>query len=188
LARVQREYADALPHIEACAHARFRRVRDPGTREDAIANVIAIAWQQWVSAIRHRKDPNEFIGSIADKAIRRVRVGRRLDRQESANDVLSPRAQRGRGFSVAPLTDDFADDVPGDRSTPPQDQAAFREQYSILLNEMSPRKRSIVEDLAAGGETVELAAQHNVTPGRISQVRREAERAWRRIEHEERER
>jgi hypothetical protein len=169
-------------YIEDCARTRFQQIRDHGVREDAIANVIAIGWKQWLSAIRHGKNPEEFIGSITDKAIRQVRSGRRLDRQESANDVLSPRAQSGKGFSVNSLPDDFSGDAPCDRTTPPPDQAAFRELYGMLLVEMSPRKRRIVLDLAAGGDTQELASQHNVSPGRISQIRREAERSWKRLD------
>jgi hypothetical protein len=188
LARVQRDYQQALPHIEALARTRFLRVKDPGSREDAVANVIAIGWKQWLSAIRHGKNPRDFIGSIVDKAIRQVRSGRRLDRQESPNDVLSPRAQSSRGFSFDSLPNDLDGDGPCDRTTPPPDQAAFREQYGTLLGEMGQRKRRIVEDMAAGGETQELAARHRVSAGRISQIRREAERSWKRLDRGETER
>jgi hypothetical protein len=195
LTAVQREYEHALSHIEACARSQFRRIRDPGRREDAIANVIAIGWKQWLSAIRHGNNPNDFIGSIADKAIRQVRSGRRLDRQESANDVLSPRAQSGKGFSVLSLSGHLDEDDASysnalrDNTTPPAEQAAFHEQYGMLLDELGPRKRRVVEDLAAGGETQELATQHDLSAGRISQIRREAEQAWKRIDRgKERER
>ena len=72
-----------------------------------------------------------------------------------------------------------------DRTTLPPDQAAFREQYGMLLDGLGRRKRRVVEDLAAGGETKELAAQHNVSAGRISQIRREVEQTWKRIDRGE---
>lgn len=114
-----------------------------------------------------------------------MRSGRRADRQEPAEDVLSPRAQAERGFDVVSLPADFDGDALRDRTTPPPDLATFREQYGVLLRELGDRKRRIVEDLASGGETQEVADQHGVTAGRVSQIRREAEQCWNRIKRGE---
>jgi hypothetical protein len=186
LARVQLDYEQALPHIKTCARTRFRAIRDHAARKDAIAEVIAIGWEHWLSAISHGNNPTTFIGSIADKAIRRVRADRRLCGQESVDDVLSSRARSRRGFSLESLPGDDQGNVPCDATAPPPDRVAIREQYSMLLDQLGSRKRRIVEDLAAGGETQEVAARYNVTPARISQIRREVEQIWKQLHRGER--
>ena len=186
LAKAQADYAAALERIRAHAEFQFRGIKDPGRHDDAIANAVGIGWKHWLSALRHGKDPNEFISVIADKAVRQVRAGRRVDRQERKKDVLSNLP--AKGFFVERLAgpvapgqepiDAVEDRLADNTRTPPPEQAAFREQFGILLHELGPRKRPIVEDMALGTATSEIAAKHRVTPGRISQLRREAEQAW----------
>src|SRR5450755_1635642 len=128
LAKAQADYAAALGRIRAHAEIQFRGIKDPGRHDDAIANVVGIGWKHWLSALRHGKDPNQFVSVIADKAVRQVRAGRRVDRQERKKDVLSNLP--GKGFfverlagSVAPgqepmdaVVDRLADNT---RTTPP---------------------------------------------------------------------
>lgn len=202
LALVQRQYEAAMPRIREHAEIKFRYLRDPGSHDDAIANTLGIGWKHWLSAIRHGKDPNEFVSSIAEMSVRHVRAGRRVDGQERAKDVMSRRAQEKKGFAVEQLqasTRRSHEEIHGDphgqehmdamevrltdntRTSPPE-QAAFREQYGMLLDKVGPRKRPIVEDMAGGSDTKDLADRHKVSQGRISQIRREAEQTWRKID------
>jgi len=204
LARVQQEYLDALPRIHEHAQINFRYIRDPGRRDDAIQDVIGIGWKHWLAAIRHGKDPKEFVSAVADFAVRQVRSGRKLTGQERAKDVMSPVAQRRKNFTVKSLPSSLARpydeicsnphgqekmDVVEERLTdntitPPPDQAAFREYWRLFLERLGDKKREIVVDMAGGEGTNELAAKHKVSAGRISQVRREAAELWRNLERD----
>jgi hypothetical protein len=197
LARAQRDFEQALPRIEAHARIKFGRMSDPGSRDDFIQNTVGIGWKHWLSAIRHGKDPNEFVSTIAEMSVRHVRAGRRLDRRESARDTLSPRAQRMKSFTTQSLPDkpdsgsarnSTIDALRDNTHSTPPEQAEFREQWGMLLDEMGPTKGSIVEDMAAGEHTNGLAEKHRVSPGRISQIRREAERTWNNIDQDGEER
>src|SRR5262249_52488716 len=68
--------------------------------------------------------------------------------------------------------------------TPPPDQAAFRIDYPAWLSRLGPRDRGIASDMALGHTTQELAARHQLSPGRISQLRREFHSDWRRFHGE----
>jgi len=202
LARVQADFLTALPRIREHAEIQFRGIRDPGRHDDAIANTIGLGWKHWVAAVRQGKDPNTFVSAIADYSVRQTRSGRRVDGQERAKDVMSPRAQGNKGFAVEQLNtssrrsfeeihadphgqermDAVEERLTDNTRTPPPEQAAFREQYGLLLKEVGPKKRPIVEDMAVGEDTKGLAARHKVTPGRISQIRRETEQVWRKLD------
>jgi len=204
LARVQQDYLDALPRIHRHAEINFGRIRDPGRRDDAIQDVIGIGWKHWLAAIKKGKDPNEFVSAVADFAVKQVRSGRKVTGQERAKDAMSPVAQRRKGFAVKTLPNSLAkpyEVICGDPNgqekmdaveerltdntiTSPPDQAAFREQWRLFLEELGPKKRPIVEDMAGGEDTNTLAAKHKVTAGRVSQIRREAAQVWRGLERE----
>ena len=62
--------------------------------------------------------------------------------------------------------------------TPPDEQAAFRIDYPAWLSQLGERKRAIAQDMTLDLGTLELAARHQVSPGRISQMRREFHSSW----------
>ena len=65
-----------------------------------------------------------------------------------------------------------------DRRTPVPDQAAFRCDFPKWLNNLTCQKRQIAEKLAVGNSTRKVAQECKVSPGRISQIRRELENSW----------
>ena len=92
-----------LPRILLHGRVYFRHVKDPLKKEDLIAEMVALAWM-WSHRLAERgKDVRRFPSAIASFAARAVRSGRRLCGQEKTKDVLSPRAQRRRGFAVQSL-------------------------------------------------------------------------------------
>ena len=115
----------------------------------------------------------------------KLRTLRRLCGQERAKDVLSPQAQQRRGFTVSPipkgssLDGNVFDEALRDntRSEVP-DQVAFRMDFPEWLSTMSDRNRHIAEDMTMGDSTLELSGRHRVSPGRISQLRREFKQDW----------
>jgi hypothetical protein len=187
LAKAQKDYEAALPRITAHAKVNFGWIKDPGRRDDCIASVVGIGWKHWLSAVRHGKDPNEFVSSIAEMSVRQVRSGRRLDRQERPKDVLSPRARRTEGFTVASLPDHTGTGADGNEAidalrdntvTPVPEQAAFRIDYPEFLKSLGQRNGAIASDMATGEATADLADKYDISPARVSQLRREFKDEW----------
>ena len=126
-------------------------------------------------------------------------------RHTSTKDVLSRRAQKMHGFAVDSLNtynrrsieesqarsgrschfDAVAEQLYENRRTPPGDQAAFRVDYAAWLTTRSQSDRELILALATGEKTADLALKHRVTPGRISQKRREFHDSWERFHGEQ---
>ena len=190
-----------LPRIETHARVRFRYLRCPGRRADAVAEVVAVCWKWFLRLDEQGKDVDGFVMAFADYAVRHVRSGRRLCGQERAKDVCSPAAQRRHEFKVEALDgctrrdfgalyadpqgqdyqDAYEDRLKDNMTTPPADQAAFRIDYPLWLSRLGTHKRGIAEDMTLDLGTFELADKHRVSPGRISQLRREFHADWRRF-------
>ena len=192
-------FLQVLPRIQTHAEIHFRHLRCPGRREDAVAEVVALAWMWFLRLARQRKDVAEFVSAVADFAVRHVRSGRGLCGQQRSKDAMSPVAQRLHGFRVEPLTqptrpghdglfsdphgqdtrDAFEEQLRDNTVTPPDEQAAFRIDYPVWLSRLGGRNRRIAQDMALDHSTRELAARHRLSQGRISQLRREFHLDWR---------
>jgi hypothetical protein len=188
-----------LPRIATHAKIRFRHLRCPGRRDDAVAEVVAVCWKWYLRLSQQGKDVDGFVTAFADYAVRHVRGGRGLCGQERARDVCSPAAQRRNGFEVEALDgstrrdfgalhadphgqgrqDAYESRLRDNTRSPVPDQAAFRIDYPLWLSRLGPRKRGIAEDMTLELGTLELAGRHRVSPGRISQLRREFHADWR---------
>jgi hypothetical protein len=118
---------------------------------------------------------------------RNVRCQSRLEEclAEKTKDVMSPRAQQMRGFTVAKLpdfstlsTNPLVEALTDNTQTPPDEAAAFRIDFPAWLIQLGDRRRRIAEDLMMGERTMDVANQQGVSPGRISQLRREFKGDW----------
>jgi hypothetical protein len=197
-------FLEILPTIETHAKIYFRHLKCPGRKADAIQETIAVAWKWYLRARGRGKDPAEFVSTLATYAARHVRSGRKLCGQEKARDVLSPRAQQRKGFKVEALAcstrcsfetfytdphgqdrmDAFEERLKDNTRSPVPDQAAFRIDHPAWLSQLGTRNRAIARDMAMDYATLELAARHRVSPGRISQLRRELHADHRRFHGE----
>jgi hypothetical protein len=174
-----------LPRIRAHAAVRFRGVRCPAGRDDAVAEVAAVCWAWFLRLSARGKDAASFASALASLAARHVRSGRGLCGRGS-NDALSPVAWRRRGFSARPLPAGEAvgkggqalEGLRDDAATPPPDQAAFRIDFPRWLRRLGARRRGIALDLAESRTTGEVASRRGLSPGRVSQMRREFRRDW----------
>ena len=63
--------------------------------------------------------------------------------------------------------------------SPVPDQVAFRFDFPAWLNTLSERDKRVVEDLMVGERTLDVARKHGLSPGRVSQLRREFMTGWR---------
>jgi hypothetical protein len=185
LDHLQRTFLAIVPRIEAHGRIYFRHESCPGTRDDRVAEMVAISWVWFVRLSRRGKDPTAFVSALATFAARAVRSGRRVCGMEKPKDVLSPRAQKERSFCVArlpdystlgtsPLTEALIDNT----RTPPDVQAAFRCDFPAWLSTLDERRRRIAEDLMLGERTLDVSNKHGISPARISQLRRELHGNW----------
>jgi hypothetical protein len=189
LARLQATFvAVVLPRVLSHGRVCFRGVRCPGKREDAIQEMLALAWKWHLRLARQGKDAAQFPTALATFAARAVRCGRRLARMDAAGDVLSPRAQQRHGFAVvrlpdcATLSDNPLSDALGDNTqTPPDERACFRLDFPRWLASLSERYRRMAQDLMLGERTMDVAARHGISAARVSQLRREFRQGWARF-------
>ncbi len=173
-------FVDALTRILRIARFRFRHLRCCDSREDAICETVALCWVWYVSLVRKGRKPAEFIGALARYGVRAVSSGRRACGQERANDVLSRRCQKRRQLRVSTLSrvfiphgNVFEDALCDNTQTPVPDQVQFRCDFTAWEQRLPLVKQRLVKGLALGHRTKDLAAEFELSEGRISQLRKE---------------
>jgi hypothetical protein len=174
-----------LPRIEVHAGMCFRHLKCTHQKDDALAEVIALAWKWYVRLRNQGKDAAGFASVLAGFAARRVRCGRRLCSKEKSKDVLTRSAQVRHGFTVAPLPltsrlgDNVFDDALRDNmQTPVPDQVCFRCDFPRWHGTHSERDRRLIDDLVVGERTGDVARKHGLSSGRVAQLRREFHQDW----------
>jgi hypothetical protein len=174
-----------LPAVQRHAAIQFR-LRRGQDRDDAIQETQAVAWQLCIQAIESGKDPASFPTVIAAYAAKRVCSGRPLT-GTSSRDVLAPTTQQRNGFEVHSLDDEScaldcgwkAAVAQDSKNATPADTVAFRLDFNRWLNERLPRRdKQIVERLAVGDRTGEIAQKHQLSASRISKLRWEFYDSW----------
>ena len=101
LAHLQASFvALVLPRVLSHGRVCFRDVPCPHRRQDAIQEMIGLAWKWHLRLAEQGKDATHFPTAPASYAARAVQYGCRLPGQDRANDVLSPRAQRRHRFAI----------------------------------------------------------------------------------------
>jgi len=156
-----------LPDIQSIASWSFRHL-DPDKREEAIQNVVTLAWKFAHVLFRQgRMDEPGILKSVLIYAIRQTRSGRTVQGKNSrkCKDALDYR-DRGRvTFEQTDLTGFIG------RTTPVPDQVSFRLDVPAFLSTLKRHQQVLAADLAVGMTTSEVAKKHGVTPGAVSQFR-----------------
>jgi len=179
----QRQFLAMLPVIAATARRAFDD-RDPESREEAVAEVIAVSLRMFASLVHRNRNNVAYATPLANYAIKQVKSGRLAATALNVRDVSSQHCRIRKGVKVARLDryhrpdECWLEAVVEDRRTSPADQAAFRIDFPEWLGQLSARNRKIAEALAFGASTGEVARQFAVSKGRISQIRRELEKSW----------
>jgi hypothetical protein len=200
LKSLQSRFLALLPRIESQARIYFRGIRCRTKKADCVAEVVAICWKWFCRLARRGKDATQFVGALAALAARAVWSGRRACRSESTVDVTSSVAQRRHGFVVQPfppvrqshealystvrgqqIQDAMEERLVDNTMTPVPEQAAFRLDFPAWLKTLTERERRIIRAMSWNERTKDLSRRFRVTPGRISQMRREFSDDWRRF-------
>lgn len=200
LLQLHAAFLTVLPRIELHGRIAFRGLRCPHHKEEAVAEMIGLSWLWFVRLLERGKDPVAFASRIADFAARHVRAGRGLNGIESGRDVLSSVAQRRHDFRVGALPststsheeryasvrgqrkqDAFEECLRDNTVTPVPEQVCFRLDFPAWLTTLTGRERRLVRELARSERTLDLSRTFDLSPARISQLRRELHDDWRRF-------
>lgn len=199
--QLQAAFLGMCPRIVTHARIFFRNITCRHRRDDYVSEVVALCWRWFRNLARRGKDARRFVSALATYAARAVHSGRRVCGQLRPNDVLSERAQRERGFRVESLPISFRTSFDGlygvvggqrlhdayeerlqhDTQTPIPDQVAFRCDFPAWLRTRTERDRRLIHDMARNDRTLDLATKYKMSPGRISQLRREFHEDWTRF-------
>jgi hypothetical protein len=177
--------ASVLPKVVAHGRVYFRHLRSAELKEEYLAEMVALTWRWHLRLAQRGKDAARFPTALATFAARAVRSGRRLAGMERTKDVLSPLAQQRKGFAVCKLPDcSTLDGSPLDEAlhdntqTPPDQQAMFRIDFPRWRASRNERDRLVLDDLMLGERTLDVAGKYGLSPGRVSQLRRELHDDW----------
>ena len=104
--------------------------------------------------------------------------------------MLSAYAQRRHPIIVEQLDhqrnsdDAWHASLVADRQTPIPEQVWFRIDFPVWLAQLSTRNRQIAMALAQGDTARDVSQRFAVSPGRVSQLRREFHESWRQFHDE----
>jgi hypothetical protein len=171
-----------LPAIRSQLRFSLRKLsRDE--RAEAMAECIARVAIEYARLHERGKLDVAFVSSLVGYAVKRFFSGRRVGNRLNIDDVSSVYCQRQRGFRVRSLdqrasSGEWRETLVEDRRSTPAEVAAARLDIADWFDQLPRLKRHIAETLATGETGAETASMFGVTPGRVSQVRRELEDDW----------
>jgi hypothetical protein len=181
----QQSFEEALPRIVRHCQVQFRNIKCQSAREELTAEACGLAWKWWCRLVEKGRDPTQFISAIATFAVKAARSGRRVCGQDAAKDVMSPRAQQGKGFAVCSLpafatlsSNPFAEALHDNTKTPVDDQVAFRLDFPAWLGGFDAHKREVIDLMVNGERTTDIAEKVGKSAARISQLRLELFLSW----------
>jgi hypothetical protein len=157
---------------------------DPKKREDAIAEVIANTFAAYSRLVELDKEDLAYATPLAHFAIRQYRDGRRVGMKLNVRNVSSRHCQRSKDVKLMSLHRFDSDEgqwreiVVEDKRATPADIAITRIDFQAWLNALPLKKRRLANMLAKGESTREASRSFHVSPGRISQLRRELAESW----------
>jgi len=124
---------------------------------------------------------------LATYAAKAVKCGRRVYGQMKAQDVLNEQAQQRHHFYVGKLPDfstlsenPLAEALIDNTRTEVPEQVCFRIDFPNWLRTRTERDRRVINDMAMGQRTSDLASKYGISPARNSQLRREFHDDWQR--------
>jgi hypothetical protein len=201
LAELHARFLSLLPRIELHGRIYFRHVRCPHQKADAIQEMCALAWKWFLRLHERGRDPADFAKGFISLLARAVNSGRRLVGMARAKDALNAATQRRHGFHVERLPsctqasherlysevngqelhDAFEERLRDNAVTPVLDQVQFRIDFPSWLRTLTGRERRLIRAMGLGERTLDLSRQFEVSPARISQLRREFHEGWERF-------
>jgi hypothetical protein len=173
-----------VPAIRRAASFRVRHL-DPSRRKESVNEIVGTCCAFYARLAETGQEERAHFSTLVRFAAAQLSQGRQLGSSLTTRDVSSTYCQRRQGIQLERL--DQYDEAEGKwkevlvedrRHGDPASIAAARIDVGEWLESMSSSRRKIAECLAAGATTAEAAQRFNVSPGRISQLRREFQESW----------
>ena len=181
---IQQEFLSMLPAICSVAHHSFRHLRGDA-HDDAVQEVVAQAFVAFTRLVRQGRQHLAFGTVLGHYAVAQYLAGRRTGSRMNSGDVLARRRCRVESLDeLDPQDGEWRQALVADTKTPVPDQASFRVDFPTWLSGLGSRRRAVAQSLAASHTTREVAKEHGISPGRVSQLRRELHEAWERFHGE----
>jgi hypothetical protein len=178
-----------MPNIVRYARRAFHYL-DAEARAEAVQEVLVSAMVAYVRLDQRGKVDLAYPSVLARFAIAQYRAGRRVSEKMNCRDVLSPYAQRLKGIEVESLNhcdrdgESWREILVEDKHAGPAEIATARIDFTGWFASLSPRDRKIANALSEGSMTNDVAKRFRLSPGRVSQKRREFLESWQRFHGE----
>ncbi len=172
-----------LPIIVRHAKIAFRHL-NPEARDEAVQEAVCNACVAYARLVELGKPELAYPTVLAKYAVAQVNEGRKVGARLNCRDVLSGYCQRVKNLTVERLDrydeqeQAWQEIIIEDRHAGPADVARVRLDFAALLETLSRRLRKITEMLATGESAGKVAKRFRVSPGRVSQMRRELCASW----------
>ena len=172
-----------LPTIIRYARASFRDL-DPDSRQELVQECVANCFVAYARLVQRGKQSLAYPTVLAKYAVWQIKDGRRVGKKQNVRDLYDIHARVKGGYQLwhigllrqkqCPWKEQLVDN----RHTPVPDQAAFRIDFPEWRCTLSARDQRIVDELAAGERTSDVARKFGVSAGRISQMRGQLKKSW----------
>ena len=176
------QFLTMLPVIQFQARRAFKRLQYD-IKQEYLSEVVGHAWQAFVRLCETGKTGQATAWSLARFAVRAVRSGRRTGNRQNIRDINTEIERNRSGEElkrpvVKPNPMPWLEHILADERARPDYLAITRMDFGDWLGMLPQQKRQIAEFLASGESTREAAEHFGISPGRISQIRRELELSW----------
>ena len=172
-----------LPRIQSQAWNAFQGLSFD-LKQELQSEVVGHCWKSFIRLFELGRHEDVSPMSLARFAIRAVRSDRRMGASLNINDVSSTYCQRRLGIRTTPFCmidqngEKWAESLIADERARPDQLVMARIDFSEWLQTLKPLHRKVAEHLSLGESTHSTARIFNLTPGRISQIRRLLEQSW----------
>ena len=172
-----------LPRIQSQAWNAFQGLSFD-LKQELQSEVVGHCWKSFIKLFELGRHEDVSPMSLARFAIRAVRSGRRMGASLNINDVSSNYCQRRLGIRTTPFCmidqngEKWAESLIADERARPDQLVMARIDFSEWLQTLKPLHRKVAEHLSLGESTHSTARIFNLSPGRISQIRRLLEQSW----------
>ena len=179
----QNAFLMILPRIQSQAWLAFQGLSFD-LKQELQSEVVAHCWKSFARLFELGRHEDVPPMTLARFAIRAVRSGRRIGASLNINDVTSHYCQNRMGIRSSPLYnpdlngENWPESLIADERARPDELVMARIDFSEWLQTLKPLHRKVAQHLSLGESTHSTARIFNLSPGRISQIRRLLEQSW----------
>ena len=177
------DFEAMLPVITRYARIAFGHLK-PEAREEAVQETVCNACCAYARLVELGKTAVAYPTALARFAVRQAREGRKVGGRLNIRDISSDYCQQRKNLLLERLErysseeQAWSEILVEDRHAGPAETAIFRIDFSTWMQLLPRRLRKIATFLSRGETTTAAAKRFGVSPGRISQLRRELLSAW----------